>query len=311
MTSRRTLSWAASVGALALLAGCGTTGSEEPDQAPSASVPGGATRFYEQQVDFEACDRAAPETGAEMPDVDYECGVLQVPLDHAAPDGPTAQIALLRVPARGGDPIGSLVLNPGGPGFPGTEHAMLAAQAWAQSPLTENFDLVGFDPRGVGRSEPAVHCYTDAEREAGATLLTFDDGDEEVREAAGVGLFERCADGSGGPEVLEHLGTRDAAQDLDVLRAVLGDEGLTFVGSSYGTRLGAVYAEMFPENVRALVLDGAMDPLALVEQRRLQQAAGMQQAFEQMAAACTEQADCPLGTTRSARSSSSRPWCDR
>ncbi|KRD36193.1 carboxylesterase [Oerskovia sp. Root918] len=296
MTSRRTLSWAAaSVGALALLAGCGTTGPMTPEQDPSESAPESATRFHEQQVDFEPCDRAAPETGVELPDVDHECGVLEVPLDHAAPDGPTAQIALLRVPARGGDPIGSLVLNPGGPGFPGTEHALLAAQVWAQSPLTEKFDLVGFDPRGVGRSTPAVDCYTDAEREAGATLLTFDDGDVEARGAAGVGLFEQCADRSGGAEALEHLGTRDAARDLDVLRAALGDEGLTFVGSSYGTRLGAVYAEMFPQNVRALVLDGAMDPLASVEERRLQQAAGMQATFERMATACTEQAGCPLG----------------
>src|SRR6478735_8534357 len=110
MTSRRTLSWAAaSVGALALLAGCGTTGPGTPEQDPSESAPESATRFHEQQVDFEPCDRAAPETGVELPDVDHECGVLEVPLDHAAPDGPTAQIALLRVPARGGDPIGSLV----------------------------------------------------------------------------------------------------------------------------------------------------------------------------------------------------------
>lgn len=107
--------------------------------------------------------------------------------------------------------------------------------------------------------------------------------------------MEQCAAGSGGEEVLAHLGTRDAARDLDVLRAVLGDDQLSFLGVSYGTRLGAIYAEMFPEKVRALVLDGAVDPRKDDKHRQVQLFRGLQRSFEQLAKFCAEQGRCPLG----------------
>ncbi|MFV2173133.1 alpha/beta hydrolase [Actinomadura sp. LOL_016] len=243
---------------------------------------------------FEPCDPPKPPPGA--PAVKAECARLKVPLDYRKPDGRQAEIALLRVPARGGDPIGSLVLNPGGPGFPGTDHAALIAAAWAKSPITERFDLVGFDPRGVGASTPALDCYTDAERDRGAKLSSIPAGLDDWTKQETRRLVQRCAERSGGEQALAHVGTRDVARDMDVLRAALGDEKLSFAGTSYGTRLGAVYAEMFPQQVRALVLDGAFDPLAGTRERRVQQAAGMQRTFERMAASCAAQPDCPLGT---------------
>ncbi|WP_345578268.1 alpha/beta hydrolase [Nonomuraea rosea] len=281
-----------------LLGACAGQPSGQADDAraqqPAPSSPGtGLDRFYRQKPAFKPCDPRLPP-GA--PPVKAECARLKVPLNYRNPTGKQAEIALLRVPARGKDPIGSLVLNPGGPGFPGTDHAALIAAVWATSPITERFDLIGFDPRGVGASTPALNCYTDAERDRGAKLSSIPAGLDDWTEQQTRRLLQQCAERSGGTQVLAHVGTRDVARDMDVLRQVLGDAKLTYAGTSYGTRLGAVYAEMFPKNVRALILDGAMDPLAGTHERRIQQATGMQAAFERLAASCATQQDCPLGT---------------
>ncbi|MDF2825932.1 MAG: alpha/beta hydrolase, partial [Mycobacterium sp.] len=129
--------------AILLLAGC--SGATPPPQDP-------LSRFHQQQLDFGECTPEA--TGGIEGDgaARAECATLQVPLDYDDLDGPTAQIAVLRVPARGQEPIGSLLLNPGGPGFSGTSFAPMMAQAWASSPIVQRFDLIGFDPRGVGAS---------------------------------------------------------------------------------------------------------------------------------------------------------------
>lgn len=221
-----------------------------------------------------------------------------MPLDYESLGGRTARIALLRVKAKG-EPskrLGSLLLNPGGPGISGMSYAATVAQAAADSPITQQFDLIGFDPRGVGASTPALDCFTDAEREAEATLSTLNSGVNDYTEDGTRQLYKKRAERSGGEEVLAHVGTRDVARDMDVLRAVLGDKKLTFAGSSYGTRLGAVYAEMFPLNVRAMVLDGAVDPTKGTAARRLVQFAGFQHGFDNMSAFCATKADCLLGT---------------
>ncbi|MEP0970143.1 MULTISPECIES: alpha/beta hydrolase [Cyanophyceae] len=255
-------------------------------------------RFYTQELTFGPCaDYATTDADAAVFANDtFECARLEVPLDYQNPDGRTAQIALLRVPARGnpGSRIGSLLLNPGGPGFAGMLHATTMAENLADSPVTERFDLIGFDPRGVGASTPALECWTDAESEPGATnfrLWGENYTEEDTRQ-----LYEQCAERSGGADVLAHVGTRDAVRDVDVLRAVLDDEKLTFVGYSYGTRLGAIYAETFPQNVRALVLDGPADPTTGTAARRLVQFESFQESFENFAALCTQSPDCPLGT---------------
>lgn len=269
-----------------------------PGQLPEpGKVPAGLENFYNQKLAFGPCAEYATTEADEATFANdtVECARLVVPLNYAAPEGRTAQIALLRVPAQG-EAIGSLLLNPGGPGFSGMGHAVTVAKASADSRVTEKFDLIGFDPRGVGASTPALDCFTDAQREADVKLSTLNSGIEDYTEEGTRQLYERCAELSGGEDVLAHVGTRDVVRDMDVLRAVLGDDKLTFLGQSYGTRLGAIYAETFPRNVRAMVLDGAMDPTIGTAARRLVQFEGFQRAFDNMAAFCAQSSDCPLGT---------------
>jgi pimeloyl-ACP methyl ester carboxylesterase len=256
-----------------------------PPQSQEPEVSLGS--FYDQELALEPCETPV-QTGDVL--IPGECGHVEVPIDYENPDVGTAQIAVFRIPATGTEPIGSLFINPGGPGLPGIGYSADVAHAWVNSPITEQFDLVGFDPRGTGTSTPAIDCYTDGERDddaLAASLLSLPDSRP---------LVDACADSVGGVDVLAHLGTRDAAQDLDVLRAVFGDDSLSYLGVSYGTRLGAVYAEMFPENVRALVLDGAMDPHTGTQERNVSQWAGLQQGFESLAEFCATQGECPLGT---------------
>lgn len=280
------------------IASCALGGSDEPAPDGDARMDGLA-RFYDQALAWEECVDYATTTGESIifrRASDAQCARLAVPLDYANPAGEVASVAVLRVAARG-DAIGSLVFNPGGPGMSGLTGGLALSQGLADSRITERFDIVGFDPRGVGATQPAVDCYT----EGGDA-----DGDEAFEELGRLApqltgsetraIVERCADGSGGMHALAQLGTRTTAKDMDVLRAVLGEEKLTFLGQSYGTRLGAVYAEEFPDRVRAMVLDGGIDPAQGKVERSLAAYEGFQVAFEAMAASCADQDDCPLGT---------------
>ena len=276
---------------LLILAGCGP-------RAPGP--PAGLERFYMQKLSFGPCEsyattKADAKTFAEKT---FQCARLQVPLDYKKPSGRTAQIALLRVPAKGalGKRIGSLILNPGGPGFSGMSQALLVATALGEHPIAQQFDLVGFDPRGVGASTPALDCFTNAEREADRLVNSINSGGKDYTEDETRQFHQKCAERSGGEDVLAHVGTRDVVRDMDVLRAALGDDKLNFLGVSYGTRLGAIYAETFPQNVRAMVLDGALDPTIGTSERRIVLFAGFQRAFDHMAAFCAKTPSCPLGT---------------
>ncbi|MGV0871487.1 alpha/beta hydrolase [Mycolicibacterium sp. XJ879] len=255
------------------------------------------SRFYSQQIAWEACESYANTSiegavFAQAPTM--ECGRLEVPLDYLDPVGKTVRLAVARVSARG-EAIGSLVLNPGGPGGSGLFATAATAMSLPDARLTESFDLVGFDPRGVGSTDPAIDCYTDAESDRGEFLLSTQGTAVQWTQQDTKDILDRCAERSGGVDVLTSVGTRDAARDIDVLRAVLGDERLTFLGQSYGTRLGTVYAEQFPQNVRAMLLDGAIDPNQGTFERRVAAYAGFQRSFEQMAGFCAAQGDCPLG----------------
>ncbi|PSN15709.1 alpha/beta hydrolase [filamentous cyanobacterium CCT1] len=255
-------------------------------------------RFYTQELTFGSCEGFAATTLEEQLYVDpFTCARLEVPLDYDDPTGETMQIAVLRLPAQGepSERIGSLVINPGGPGGSGMQVAVLSAVGLKDSPLLQRFDWVGFDPRGVGASSPAISCFTDAESDRGENKTTLLGTSGEWTTADTRELMEKCARGSGGEAVLAAVGTRNVARDMDVLRTALGDETLTFFGQSYGTRLGAVYAEMFPQNVRAMVLDGVLDPRQGSAERRLSLHAGFQRSFELMAEFCAESPDCPLG----------------
>ncbi len=228
--------------------------------------------------------------------VSYDCGTIEVPQDWTRPDrAKTFHIALMRV--RGPhqtNRIGSLVVNPGGPGGSGVD---LAAYLSLQLPsvILERFDVVGFDPRGVSRSDP-VKCFADADMDA---LFGFDpDPQAQADFDAFVALNKKMAAGCQAKygDTLSLFSTEQAAHDLDGIRTALGEQKLTYLGFSYGTLLGATYAQLFPKNIRAFVLDGAVDPTADTLQSAEGQAKGFAHAFDQFAAWCqANPAKCPAG----------------
>ena len=248
------------------------------DGAEPAAVDAGT-------LEWSACEDAG---NAAVP---LECATLQVPLDHADPDGAQIDIAVARSASAGqsADRIGSLVFNPGGPGGSGIE-ALGFLPLSMSSDILERFDLVSFDPRGVGAST-ALSCDNDLDDQV--TLLADGDdaGWEQLVDDAATQL-DTCS--SETLELADHVGTNNAARDMDLLRAALGDDGLTYVGYSYGTRLGATYAELFPGNIRALVLDAAVKPVVDSAVINAEQAGGFDRALENFAAACDADNDCIL-----------------
>lgn len=293
---RRVAAPAAAFAVAALVAGCTTTTAGRGVAA--AVVPPGLESFYDQELSWGPCAPFAttPDDAAGFADPVFDCTRVTVPLDYAKPDGETAGIAVLRKRATG-DRIGSLLFNPGGPGASGLSFGPSDADDLAGTPLAERFDLIEFDPRGVGASEPVIDCETDTERDEERVDLDVDGSPAGVAlaEADSQEFVDRCVERVG-LDVLANVGTRDVVRDLDVMRAALGDEKLTFVGYSYGTFIGAKYAEAFPGNVRALVLDGAVDPSQSAVEGSIAQAAGFQLAFDAFAADCVTQPGCALGT---------------
>ncbi|MBW0088207.1 alpha/beta hydrolase [Pseudonocardia sp. KRD-184] len=288
---------AAALAVLALVAACTTTTGGRGAAAAGAAPPG-LEAFYDQDLSWGPCVSFAvtADDAVAYADPALDCGRVTVPLDYAQPGGETATIAVLRKRATG-DRIGSLLINPGGPGASGMSFAPSIAGQIAGTPLAERFDLVGFDPRGVGSSEPAIDCETDAERDEERADIDVDGSPEGVAvlEADSQEFVDRCVERVG-VDVLANVGTRDVVRDLDVVRAALGDDELTFLGYSYGTFIGAKYAQAFPRNVRALVLDGAVDPAQSAVESAVAQNAGFQLAFDAFAADCTTQPGCALGT---------------
>lgn len=221
----------------------------------------------------------------------FQCTTARVPRDYSAPGGPSISLAGIRLPARDtAHRIGSLFVNYGGPGVPGVDTTRLAAPIF--DTLNERFDIVAFDPRGVGRSRPAVDCGPAAPGEdAGLPegFLTPDNFEAAPVLAAATRYARRCAARSGA--ILPYVSTVNAARDLDRLRAAVGDRRLTYLGFSYGTYLGAVYTSLFPGHQRALVLDGPLDPVQYADrpfEAGFQQAAGFERAFGRFLAACAD-----------------------
>ncbi|MGI8522876.1 MAG: alpha/beta hydrolase [Nocardioides sp.] len=244
----------------------------QPDLAP----------FYQQRLAWTDCG-------------DNRCARLRVPLDYRHPSGRTLTLAVLDRPADGA-PIGSLVVNPGGPGAPGTSYASSAARVFGL-PLLEHFDIVGFDPRGTGDSSP-VDCASDAELDRYLSLDPEPSTASEVSAFVGSerALGRGCAARSGA--LAAHISTVESARDLDVLRSALGESTLTYLGASYGTELGATYAELFPRRVGRFVLDGAVDLSITPRRIALEQAAGFETALRAYVANCVDSSpSCFLGNS--------------
>ncbi|MFI9723663.1 alpha/beta hydrolase [Streptomyces sp. NPDC052396] len=252
------------------------------------ATPHSLRPYYAQQLHWHSCQGA---TG-------FECATLRAPLDYAAPRGGEVKLALSRQKATGSRArrLGSLLVNPGGPGGSAIDYLQRYAGKNYPASIRSRYDLVAMDPRGVARSEP-VSCLTDAEMDDYAQVEQTPHNDAEVRElvTALKKFAAGCAAHSG--RILGHVSTVEAARDMDVLRAVLGDDKLHYVGASYGTFLGATYAELFPSRTGRLVLDGALDPSLGAERANRDQAAGFQTAFASFAKDCARRDDCPLGTS--------------
>jgi pimeloyl-ACP methyl ester carboxylesterase len=239
--------------------------------------------------------------GRTAPGMRYECTSVAVPQDWADPNGSgTFEVALLRARStRQGDRIGSLVVNPGGPGGSGINTAVYlsfgAAFGGLPDEITERFDIVGFDPRGVSRSSP-VECISDADLDA--TFGADPDPDTQAEFDEVVAINKRVGEGCGAKygDRLPLFSTEQAARDMDAVRDAVGDEKLTYLGYSYGTLLGATYAQLFPNKVRALVLDGAVDPGQDMVAGSESQAKGFERAFTNFTTWCSQTSGrCPIG----------------
>jgi pimeloyl-ACP methyl ester carboxylesterase len=235
--------------------------------------------FYQQSVDWKDCD-----------DV-FECARVTVPVDWEEPSGETITLAVKRLPAEG-KKIGSLLINPGGPGVSGVEFAEDADSVFGKD-IQRSFDIVGWDPRGIEGSAP-VECMNDRQLEEYlAEESSPDTPDEEAAVVEAAKEFGQECERNTGP-ILEHVDTASTARDMDVLRAVLGDDRLSYYGGSYGTYLGAWYAELFPWRVGRMVLDGAVDPSLTTLESTKGQAEGFQRALLAYMENCRSDSTCPL-----------------
>jgi pimeloyl-ACP methyl ester carboxylesterase len=220
----------------------------------------------------------------------FQCGTVTVPVDYADPAGPSVQVAAIRRPA--GDPaqrVGTLVVNPGGPGASGIRRVRRGFQIHPE--IAQRFEIVGFDPRGIGESTP-IACGRSVRGFRDQDLAPSAPDGQAALEAAARAVADECA-ATEGPR-LAHLGTLDVARDLEVLRMAMGEPQISFVGLSYGTLLGLLWAEMYPSSVRAMVLDGVVRPDEGGTETSPEQLRGLDGAFEAMAAACAQDPTCPV-----------------
>ncbi|MED7923923.1 alpha/beta hydrolase [Nonomuraea sp. LP-02] len=270
--------------------------------APTVAVPPAVPAG--QELTWKRCpaqgngDRPEP-----LPDgTAWECATLKVPLDHARPGGPRLPLALVRAkagPGAGERRLGSLVFNFGGPGESGV--ATLPQKAKDDYlKLHRRYDLVSFDPRGVGRSD-GVRCLDRRAFDAWRDLDGTPDVPAEERALTGGFRAFTAACARRARAVLPYVGTENAARDLDLLRQALGEERLHYFGISYGTKLGGVYAHLFPRRVGRMVLDGAVNPTENAEQIALHQAKGFQRALGNFLRDCAGRRDCPVPDGRTAR----------
>ncbi len=254
---------------------------QEP-QATGETVKGPVGRFYEQDLTWSDCG-----TG--------HCTRVTVPIDYAKPKGKTLELGIRVFPAGKGTAQRSIFVNPGGPGGSAIDYAASMSRQFGSS-VTNMYDIVGVDPRGVGTSTPLT-CLSDS---AFDTFTETDPDPDDPAEVAALrqsltDLGQACQQKSGA--LAAHVSTEEAARDMDVVRALLGRTAFDWFGASYGTQLGATYATLFPDRVGRMVLDGAVDPMQDSIEASFGQTTGFQRAFDAYAASCIDKGSCPLGTS--------------
>jgi pimeloyl-ACP methyl ester carboxylesterase len=239
----------------------------------------GLQRFYKQQVDWKSCEQG-------------ECARVSVPLDYADPNGQAITVEMAKQVATDTPRLGTLFVNPGGPGGSGVD--------FVNDPrldeLTSHYDVIGFDPRGVARSTP-IDCLSNSELDQFIAADPAPDTPAEIQQLEDIWsqYVAGCKERSG--PLLGHVSTVDVAHDMDVLRALAGDPKLNYLGFSYGTYIGATYAGLFPKKVGRMALDGAIDPEAAPLHSQLLQTKGFEAALTAYLEDCVSQGDCPLGDT--------------
>lgn len=286
--TRRSASAAVGLVAVASLVLAGCSGSPQVSQptVPPASVTAAPTpalsRFYSQKMDWKECG-------------DVQCAKLTVPVDYAKPAGATIQLAISKVPSTG-NRQGSLLVNPGGPGGSGYDYGAAADRVVTKS-IRKSYDVIGFDPRGVQRSEP-IECVDSAQLDkiVGADPTPDTPAEEQAAAATTKGFGVACEKNAGG--LIGHVSTVEVAKDVDILRAAVGSPKLDYLGKSYGTLIGSYYAELFPQKVGRLVLDGVVPPDLTSVQVGEGQAAGFELATRSYVADCVQNSGCPLGSTQ-------------
>ncbi len=258
-----------------------------------ATPEGRSTDAYGQPPVWGGCEQVV---GGASNIPTAQCGTVSVPVDYANPKGAQAQLAVIRIPASG-ERLGVLMVNPGGPGASAVDTVAGMGAALADTDIRRRFDLVGFDPRGVGHSTPSLRCRTDAEFDAYRREPNADYSPAGVAhiEALSRQFAQKCTERVGNA-FLATVGTASSARDMETVRAALGENQINYLGFSYGTEIGAAYAQAYPDRIRAMVLDGAVDPNVTPIDDSLRQMAGFQTAFNDYAADCAQSAGCPLGT---------------
>lgn len=264
-----------------VLVGC-TTQAEQITPVASPA-PAGFEEFYQQQVEFESCGDG------------LFCADVLAPMDWDDPSGEQIKIAVAYRKADKKESKGFVLFNPGGPGSSAVDWILESSDFIGTKSLRENFNILGFDPRGVGQSS-AVKCLSDSEYDEFLYGVTgYELGSEEdlaASRAAIKDFAQKCLENTG--ELLGNVDTISAAKDMDLLRAVLGEEKLNFLGYSYGSLLGTVYANLFPDRVGRFVLDGAIDPTVPEEEQTLFQIAAFEAALRSFLENCEQFSDCPF-----------------
>lgn len=270
-----------------LLSGCVALGSSSDSPEPLTPVaspaPEGFEDYYNQVIEFESC-------GQEL-----FCADISVPMNWDDSASEPISIATVYRKADKSRAEGFILFNPGGPGSSGYDWVKESSQFLGTKKLRENFNILGFDPRGVGRSS-SVKCLNDAEYDEFLYGVSgFELGSDEDLAAArdAIKTFgEKCLENTG--DLLGHVDTVSAAKDMDLIRAVLGEEKLNYLGYSYGSLLGTTYANLFPDRVGQFVLDGAIDPTVSDEEQALFQIQAFEKSLRAFLENCEQFRDCPF-----------------